>query len=361
MNLKDVIAQIDYADKHFTKYAAKSVDRYLSMRNWLIGYYIFEFEQNGDDKAQYGTKLESSIAKKLNRKGLSERNLKLFKQFYLAYPQIAHTLSALSEKDDLPMMQTLSASFADDAESTTLNLEPDILIDNLSFSHFVVLIKIDDALKRSFYEIESIKGTWSVRELKSQIHKLTFERTAAAKRPNNLKSLLQINKRPEPNHLIKTPFVFDFLDFPDEVLGSESEMEHALINDLKSFILELGHGFCFEAQQKRVIIGGEYYFIDLVFYHRILKCHVLLELKIEEFNHTHAGQLNTYIQYYKAKIQQKSDKPPIGILLCTHKNEDMVEYALGGMDKNLFVSQYQTELPSTKELEAFLKQEKKKF
>jgi hypothetical protein len=131
--------------------------------------------------------------------------------------------------------------------------------------------------------------------------------------------------------------------------------------DLKQFILELGHGFCFEAQQKRIIIGGEYFYVDIVFYHRILKCHVIIELKVDEFNHAHAGQLNTYIQYYKTKIKQETDNPPIGILLCTNQNEELVQYALGGMDENLFVSQYKTALPSTSELKKFLQEERKKL
>lgn len=134
-----------------------------------------------------------------------------------------------------------------------------------------------------------------------------------------------------------------------------------MIGELKNFILELGHGFCFEAQQKRIIIGGEYFFIDLLFYHRILKCHVIIELKVDAFSHEHAGQLNTYLQYFKRTIQQENDNLPIGILLCTNQNEELVEFALGGMDENLFVSQYQTVLPSTEELQKFLKAEKEKL
>lgn len=160
---------------------------------------------------------------------------------------------------------------------------------------------------------------------------------------------------------MKTPYIFDFLGLSDGVLGSETALEAALINDLKNFILELGHGFCFEAQQKRIVIGGEYFFIDLVLYHRILKCHVIIELKIDAFSHANAGQLNTYIQYYKANVQQETDNPPIGILLCTNQNEELVKYALGGMDENLFVSQYKTALPSTEELTKFLQEEKKKL
>lgn len=363
MNFTGLINQINVTDEQFKQYVVRSIDQYLTIRNWLIGHYIFEYEQVGEDRAKYGLKIEATLARQINRKGLSERNLKLFKQFYIQYPQLVQTVTALSDKASLPIVQTVSASLLQKtANKSNQGVSPNLLVEQLSFSHFVELIKIDEPLKRLFYEVESMKGTWSVRELKRQINSLAYERVASAKHPENLSELIQINQNiPKPEELIKTPYVFDFLNLPDSILASESELENALLSDLKSFILELGHGFCFEAQQKRINIGGEYYFIDLVFYHRVLKCHVLIELKIDEFNHTHAGQLNTYLQYYRKNEQLESDNEPIGILLCTNKNEELVEYALGGLDKNLFVSQYKTVLPSTKELKEFLKQEKQKL
>lgn len=369
MEFKGLISQIQLTDHFFKEKISRTVDRHLSIRNWLIGLYIVEFEQNGEDRAAYGKELLRSLSEQLNEKGLSFRNLKLFRQFYNAYPMIGQTVSAFFQADEIG--QTASARFRNGQIMQTLSaqypledyqLPAEKLIANLSFSHFVELIKIHQPIKRAYYEIESIKGVWSVRELKRQMNSLSFERSAAADNPRLLAGTLNLkSEKLSPDQLIKTPYVFDFLNLPDGILGSESNIEQALVSNLKTFILELGHGFCFEAQQKRIVIGGEYFFIDLVFYHRILKCHIIIELKVDEFSHANAGQLNTYIQYYKAHEQRHDDNPPIGILLVTNQNEELVRYALGGMDKNLFVSQYQTILPSTEQLEQFLKAEKKKL
>ena len=360
INFNNLIKQITLTDNSVRNYTVKSIDNLLTIRNWLIGYYIMEYEQEGLDRAKYGEKLEENIAKSLNQKGLSGRNLKLFKQFYNVYPQIMQTVSALFE---MPMMQTLSAQFKlKKYEGESYVISSEMLIKNISFSHFVELIKIGDTTKRMFYEMQIIQNSLSVRELKKQINSLTFERSALSKNPSLI--LDSINKNEislKPKHIIKTSYVFDFLQLPDDILASESKLENALLVNLKSFMLELGNGFCFEAQQKRIVIGGEYYFIDLVFYNRILKCHVLIELKVDEFSHYNIGQLNTYLQYFKKNIQQTTDNPPIGILLCTNKNKELVEYALGGIDNNLFVSEYQINLPTHSQLEMFLKNQKEKF
>lgn len=377
MDVKSLISTIRATDGYFKDKVARTIDRHLTMRNWLIGYYIVEYEQKGQDRATYGKELLQNIAKELNQKGLSFRNLNLFRRFYLAYHIIGQAVSAYFDKeivqtvsaqlDSVEIMQTSAQLkvISQTASDQSLNpnaLSVEKLINNLSFSHFVELIKIEEPTKRTFYEIEAIKGVWSVRELKRQISTLNFERSAVSKDPTLMAATLShLSEGLTPQQILKTPYVFDFLGLPDAVLGSESALETALVTELKSFILELGHGFCFEAQQKRIVIGGEYFFIDLVFYHRILKCHVIIELKIDEFTHANAGQLNTYIQYYKKNVQQENDNPPIGILLCTNRNEELVEYALGGMDENLFVSQYKTVLPSTEELKKFLQEEKKKL
>jgi predicted nuclease of restriction endonuclease-like (RecB) superfamily len=356
-SLENLISQISSLDRQMTSQAVKSIDRLLTIRNWLIGGYLFEYEQNGSDRANYGSKLELTIAESLNRKGLSERNLKLFKQFYLAYPQTMQTVSALFSLPE-KIERTTSA-----LSPTYNDLDNNIskLIDNLSFSHLTELMKITDGDKRQFYEIQAIKGTWSVRDLRRQINSLSYERTALSKDKRKIVDSLKSNEVQTVQSLIKTPFVFDFLDLPDSILAVESDFENALISDLRKFMLELGHGFCFEGQQKRIVIGGEYFFIDLVFYHRILKCHILIELKVDGFSHANVGQLNTYVQYFKRHVQEKNDNPPIGILLCTDKNDELVEYALGGMDKNLFVTTYQTALPSQNELKQFLQKEKRKI
>lgn len=375
MDFNFLISHIQLTDEFFKERIGRTIDRHLTIRNWLLGFYIVEFEQNGEDRAAYGKSLLQKLSEQLDTPGLSFRSLKLFRQFYLAYPIIGQTVSAFLQDDSIG--QTLFAQFnlrapnpmpqpsSEESKAISVSnyqVEPDTLLSNLSFSHFVALLNIDAPLKRAYYEIECIKGVWSVRELKRQIASLTYERSAAADKPQAMTASFATDAETlSPGQLIKTPYVFDFLGLPDGILGSESDLENALIGDLKTFIMELGRGFCFEGQQQKIIIGGEYFFIDLVFYHRILKCHVLIELKIDEFSHAHAGQLNTYLQYFKNQVQQADDKPPIGILLCTNQNEELVQYALGGMDENLFVSQYQTALPSTEQLEQFLKEEKQKL
>ncbi len=356
-DLRALLSQISQLDIQLTTQAAKSIDRLLTIRNWLIGGYLFEYEQNGSDRANYGSKLEQTIAETLDRKGLSERNLKLFKQFYVVYPQIMQTVSALFSLPEKIVRTTSALSPLSIGSDDNVSK----LIDNLSFSHLTELMKITDKDKRQFYELQAVKGAWSVRDLRRQINSLSFERTTLSKDKRKVVDSIKSNEVQSLHSLIKTPFVFDFLDLPDSILAVESDFEKALISDLRNFMLELGHGFCFEGQQKRIVIGGEYFFIDLVFYHRILKCHILIELKVDGFSHANVGQLNTYVQYFKSHVQEKNDNPPIGILLCTDKNDELVEYALGGMDKNLFVTTYLTALPSQNELKKFLQKEKRKI
>ncbi len=207
-----------------------------------------------------------------------------------------------------------------------------------------------------------MKGTWSVRELKRQINSLYFERSGLSKSPEKLSAMIAEKAEPlVPADIIKSVYTFEFLGLYAKDVVEEHDLETALLDHLQEFILELGRGFCFEARQQKILIGDEYFFIDLVFYHRILKCHVLLELKIDEFTHTNAGQLNTYLNYYKAEVTQPGDNPPVGILLVTNKNNTLVEYATAGMDNKLFVSKYLVQLPGKKQLEDFVSEELKKL
>jgi predicted nuclease of restriction endonuclease-like (RecB) superfamily len=221
------------------------------------------------------------------------------------------------------------------------------------------LLEISDPLKRAFYEIECIKGNWSMRELKRQIASLYFERSGLSRDPAKLAELANVAAaQAEPRHLIRDPYVFEFLGLKAAEALPESDLEAALIEKVQAFMLELGHGFCFEARQKHLVIGDEYFFVDLVFYHRVLKCHVLVELKVGAFSHEHIGQLNTYVTYYRAHEMSEGDQPPIGILLCTDKNHALAEYALAGMDNRLFVSKYQLELPETEVLQRYLDEQR---
>ncbi len=351
--------------------AVNAVNQRLTIRNWLIGYYIVEFEQNGKDHAEYGKSLLKSIAGNLSHiKGLDERSLRRFRLFYLYYPQITDPirgiLSPALEKNEIRGSLSPILERIDKVGAMTPQLKPgtfvpgDKIIQRLSYSHIEMLLGIEEPLKRTFYEIECIKGAWSVRELKRQINSLFFERSGLSQNREKLEKLVQLKTKPqETKDIIKNIYAFEFLDLPIKEILEESDLEKALLNSLQQFIVELGYGFCLEARQKRILIGEKYYFIDLVFYHRILKCHVLIDLKIGEFEHGDIGQLNTYLNYYRAEIHEPEDKLPVGILLVAEKDHALVKYATAGMDKNLFVQQYMLKLPDAKILQQHIEKELK--
>ena len=243
---------------------------------------------------------------------------------------------------------------ASDEFITPINL----LISKLSFSHLTEIMTQDDPIARFFYETECIKGTWSVRELRRQISTNLYFRSGVSKDPKKLLASIapEVNT---PALAIRQPFTFEFLGLKAKDAVTENDLEDALIDHLQEFLLELGKGFCFEDKQKRMIIDDEYYFADLVFYNRILHCNVIVELKNDEFRHAYLGQLNAYVSYYKENEMHEGDNPPIGILLCTRKGKKMVEYALAGMDNQLFVSTYMLQLPDKTTLERFLEEELK--
>lgn len=369
MKFEKLVKSIQSTSEHLLQNAVKAVNIHLTIRNWIIGYYIVTFEQQGEDRARYGENLLQNLAKSLNQDSFSYRNLKLFRQFYFEYPQIGQTVIAQLKtidtnnkiienklfNDDSLIRQTPSAQLNDQ-----LQISPDKLVTRLSFSHFVLLMSIKENLKRVFYEIEAIKGTWSVNELKRQISSLYFERSGMSQNPEKLRALTNVQSEiSRSNQIIKNPFVFEFLGLKVQEVIEERDLESALISHLQNFLMELGDGFCFEARQKRILIDDEYYFIDLVFYHRILKCHVLIELKTDVFKSDYASQLNTYVAYYNSEVKRNDDNPTVGILLCTEKGKKLVEYALAGMDKNLFVTKYLMELPSEQQLIKFVTNELK--
>lgn len=234
------------------------------------------------------------------------------------------------------------------------------LISKLSYSHLELLLPIDNQIKRTFYELEAIKGTWSIRELKRQIGSQLFERSGAVNFPKKILPK-QIISPKGPTDIIKNSYAFDFLNLTPTELTQETDLEDALFHHLQEFILELGYGFCFESGQRRILIGERYYFVDLVFYHRILKCHVLVELKIGQFEYGDLGQLNTYVNFFKEEIREPTDNLPIGILLVAGKDKALVKYATGGMDKNLFIQEYMIQLPEKEKLEGYLLSELKKL
>lgn len=357
-NFSSLVESIRQADTALAEQASRAVNISLTLRNWFIGYYIAEFELQGADRANYGDKLLTELAKALRAQAVSNsgrRQLYGYLAFYRAYPQIVRTAFALSAQVvPRPLLEqkvrTVSAP-----SPTVPGTDPETLIARLSYSHLEQLVELGDPLQRAFYEVEALRGNWSVRELKRQIATQYYQRTGLSTDKAAVAALANRNAEQTSNRqIIRDPYVFEFLGLKPQEVMSEGHLEDALLDKLQAFLLELGHGFCFEARQKRLLIGCEHFFVDLVFYHRVLKCHVLIELKNDAFKHEHLGQLNSYVGYYQQHEMSASDQPPIGILLCTRKNEELVEYALAGMSNQLFVSRYQVQLPGKEEIAAFL-------
>ncbi|MBW2248366.1 MAG: DUF1016 family protein [Deltaproteobacteria bacterium] len=363
-NFEKLVGTIRQVHEEMVAQAGRAVNISLTLRNWLIGFYIAEYEQNGADRAEYGTRLLENLSAQLTdggMDGVASRSLRQYRQFYSIYPDIWQTPSAKILERLIPasIRQTLPAKSQSASLQYTKPAIPALeLIQKLSFSHFSELIAISDKTKRSFYEIECIRGNWSVRELKRQIGSLYYERSGLSKDKKKLAALTQEGTETDELQLaIRDPYVFEFLGLKPREVMSESHLEEQLLDKLQDFLLELGHGFCFEARQKRILIGDTHNFVDLIFYHRILKCHVLVELKIEQFSHENIGQLNTYVSWYKKNMMMAGDNPPVGILLCTQRDRTLVEYALAGMDNGLFVSKYQLELPKKEEMQRFIEEQ----
>ncbi len=358
LSFSRLVESIRQADTALAAQASRAVNVSLTLRNWFIGYYIAEFELQGADRANYGDKLLSELSKALRAQAVSNsgrRQLYGYLTFYRAYPQIVRTASALSAQV-LPRPLLEKKVRAVSAPSSTIAVtDPETLIARLSYSHLEHLVELDDPLQRAFYEAEALRGNWSVRELKRQIASQYYQRTGLSTDKAAIAALAHRGaEQASSRQIIRDPYVFEFLGLKPQEVMSEGHLEDALLDKLQAFLLELGHGFCFEARQKRLLIGGEHFFVDLVFYHRVLKCHVLIELKSDAFKHEHLGQLNSYVGYYQQHEMSAGDQPPIGILLCTRKNQELVQYALAGMSNQLFVSRYQVQLPGKEEIAAFL-------
>ena len=345
--------------------AVKAINRMQTMRNWLIGYYIVEFEQNGKDRAEYGTQLLKKLEERVDRKGVNVTLLQMSRNFYKLYPQMVNLFVPNQKYSTASNISESSVQLKSNSSNNETNLicatvshkfqtSPELMISRLSFSHLREIMALDDPLARYFYEQECIKCTWSVRELRRQISTNLFVRAGISANPEKLLSLPSVQGHDSAELQIRQPFTFEFLGLKAQEVVDEHDLEDALISHLQEFILELGKGFCLEAHQKRIIIDDEYYYPDLVFYNRILHCGVIIELKNEEFSYENFGQLNAYVSHYRENEMQPGDNPPIGILLCTRKGKKMVEYALAGMDNNLFVSTYMLQLPDKKTLEDFL-------
>lgn len=350
-----LVAAIRDVHEQCATQAVKAVNISLTFRNWLIGAHIHQYELQGADRATYGDRLLHKLAEQLAAAQVSNcdrRQLYRYLRFYRLYPQIVGTLSPQFAALQPPPIGQEQKVGTPSPPSGSDALQ---LLTRLSYSHIEELVDMDNPLQRAFYETESLRGNWSVRELKRQIASQYYQRSHLSTDKAALAQLAQAKAETAASRqIIRDPYVFEFLGLKPREVMSESHLEDALLDKLQDFLLELGYGFCFEARQKRLLIGGEHFFVDLVFYHRILKCHVLIELKNDAFKHEHLGQLNSYVSYYQHNEMAEGDQSPVGILLCTRKNEELVEYALAGMSNKLFVSRYQVQLPGKEEIAAFL-------
>ena len=357
MNFEALVKHISTIQNTLQAQAAHAVNLALTSRNWLMGCYIVEFEQNGEDRAAYGEQLLKKLEQRLKTKGLNERRFREFRRLYLVYPQLKESVTQYIASQ-IQIRQSLTAEFTEPirrlvtAESEngvwklsteypqteTWMIPADRLFNRLSSTHLNTISGIENPVKRAFYEMETIRGCWSVKELERQIASLYYERSGLSKNKEALSALVQQQVTLlQPKDVINTPVTLEFLGLNERALVTENDLEQSILDNLQHFLLEMGHGFCFEARQKRILIDEDYFFADLVFYHRILKCHIIVELKIDKFRHEYASQLNMYLNYFKAEVMQPDDNPPIGILLCTEKGDTLVKYATAGLDPNIFV------------------------
>jgi len=317
-NYQDLVISISNTFEQGRQSAARAINTNLLQTYWQIGQYIVEFEQKGKVKADYGEALLEHLSKDLSRahgKGFSLSNIKRFRQFYLIFPN-----------------------------SATLSHQ-------LSWSHYVELLKIDSELERSFYAKQSLLENWSIRELVRQKKASLFLRLAASK---DKKGILKLSQQgqiiQQPSDILRDPYILEFLKIPEPYHISESELESRIIDNLQHFLLELGKGFAFIGRQYRITLANRHHHVDLVFYHRILKCFVLIDLKKETAGYEDVGQMNMYLGYFENEENTEGDNPPIGIVLAREKDELQIKYAMHNINSQLYVAKYQLYLPSEQEL-----------
>ncbi len=322
-NYKELLENIGNVFSQARQNAVQSVNRELVKAYWETGRHIVEYEQNGSIKAEYGKSLLENISRDLKiqyGKGFSRSNLTYMRLFYIKFP-ICETASR-----------------------------------KLSWSHYFELLKISDDLARGFYEKQCINENWSVRELKRNVDSALFQRLALSR---DKEGVLDLSKKGhianKPEDLVKDPYILEFLNIPQSYKLSEKHLEQKIIDNLQTFLMELGKGFTFVSRQYRITLANTHYYVDLVFYHRILKCFVLIDLKINEVKHHDIGQMNMYLNYFKTEENVADDNEPVGIILSADKDDILVEYATGGLSNKLFVSKYQLYLPDRKLLEDRLK------
>lgn len=340
--------------------AARSVNTAQVAAYWLIGREIVEEEQKGRRRADYGQAILEGLATRLSAeygKGYSIQNLGFIRQLFLRYPGLLtpEQIPYAARRESAPAAPTDPAiPHAPRGESW----RPGRLHPNLSWTHYRALLKVGDLNKRGFYEIEAIENSWSARELERQLNSLLYERLALSKDKKGLMRLATkghaVRKAAD---VFKDPVVIEFLGLPESPSLVESKLEQALIGNLQTFLLEMGRGFAYLSRQERLTLDGDHFYVDLVFYHTILKCYVLIDLKVGKLTHLDLGQMQLYVNYFDRERRSREDGPTLGLILCTDKNDAVVKYTLGEEQKKIFASRYKLHLPTEAELKAELKRE----
>lgn len=364
--------------------AARSVNTAQVVANWLIGREIVDEEQRGERKAGYGERLLVELSVKLAKSygnGYSATNLRLFRQFYANYPMllagsIHHAVSdELADGGDQAIhhaprdefrksLPTKAGAIPHAVRRNSGNprqtWKPGQLNTGLSWTHYRTLLRVEKPHARSFYEIEAVGSAWSARELERQINSLLFERLARSK---DKKGVMRLAKKGQeilgPADVFKDPVVFEFLGIPKTKRLQETDLESMLITNLQDFLLELGKGFALVSRQERITLDGDHFYIDLVFYHTVLKCYILIDLKVGKLTHQDLGQIQLYVNYYDEERCTKGDNPTLGLILCTDKNDAVVRYTLGKGNQKIFASRYKLHVPSEAELRKELQRELK--
>ncbi|WP_241686598.1 YhcG family protein [Flavobacterium sp. YO12] len=332
----------------------------MTITYFEIGRIIVEEEQNGKDRAEYGKQLLKGLSQQLTKefgKGFSIRNLEQIRQFYITFSK-SETLSRILE---IQKSQSLTAEFKSEktqsvtAEFKSLDYQTLASFFKLTFTHYVFLMRIDDEKERRFYKIEAEKHNWSVRELKRQYDTALYTRLTLSRDKEGILKLSEQGQIIEkPKDIIKDPYILEFLGLPELHQYSELQLEEEIINKLENFLLELGHGFTFVGRQERITFDDKHFRIDLVFYNRILRCFVLIDLKIGELKHQDLGQMQMYVNYYDREMRLEDENKTIGIVLCQNKSESVVKYTLPENNEQIFASKYKTVLPSVEVLKELL-------
>ncbi len=359
---------------------ARSVNTAQVAANWLIGREIVEEQQHGEKRAEYGERLVSRLAQRLKRDGVTgygELTLNLCRQFYVGFPnlitmpivyaprkQLAHAtgrakiIYALRKQSQTVLDKATSLVPQIIEAARVVERQPGQLHPSLSWTHYRALLRVSKPEVRAFYEIEAIQQNWKARELERQINSLLYERLAKSRDKKGLLALAtKGHDIQKPLDVFKDPVVIEFLGLPESHQLVETKLEAALLSNLQKFLLEMGKGFAFVARQERLTLEGDHFYVDLVFYHAVLKCYVLIDLKVRKLTHQDLGQLQLYVNYYDRERRTPGDNPTLGLILCTDKNDTAVKYTLGTDQQNIFASRYQFHLPTEADLTAEIRRE----